>query len=264
MVPVATGPVLSTESSFASPMPNDLNSPAIPPEVRKLLLSMSFLNVEDNPNAIIDDISKVLHMRMFSKGDFIMRQGEVARAVFFIVKGTIEIINDDGEITFAELSSGAYFGEIGIMFNMKRTATVVAKTNCTLVVMTGDELKSVLKNYPAAEKSMQKAAHQRVTDLAKEYEVSGKPMSPELVEQLNAMNYQFVLYFKCRKITEDHRPRFRCNHFFRKPHQQLLHQHRHQLHRPVIADFPAKICLKIQKKMTIMKNYQLLNQHRWQ
>lgn len=180
------------EQSF-SPSATDVMSPAIPPEVRKLLLSMSFLNIEDKPDAIIDDISKVLHMRMFSKGDCIMRQGEIAKAVFFIVKGTCEVINDDGEITFAELNSGAYFGEIGIMFNMKRTATVLAKTNCTLVVMTGDELKSVLKNYPLAERSMQKAAHQRITELAREYETSGKPMSPELLEQLNAMNYQFVI-----------------------------------------------------------------------
>ena len=121
-----------------------------------------------------------------------MRQGEISKAVFFIVKGTIEVINNDGEITFAELSSGSYVGEIGIMFNMKRTASVVAKTNCTLLVMTGDDLRSVLKKYPEAERSMQKAAHQRITDLAREYDKSGRPMTPELIEQLNAMNYQFV------------------------------------------------------------------------
>ena len=199
-MPTYASPIPNHSVSATSPVPGELSSspsetslmPAIPPEVRKLLLSMSFLNVEADPTYIIDDISKVLHMRMFSKGDFVMRQGEISKAVFFIVKGTIEVINNDGEITFAELSSGSYVGEIGIMFNMKRTASVVAKTNCTLLVMTGDDLRSVLKKYPEAERSMQKAAHQRITDLAREYDKSGRPMTPELIEQLNAMNYQFV------------------------------------------------------------------------
>jgi protein lysine acetyltransferase len=62
-------------------------------------------------------------------GEVLMRQGE--RAVWFaiIASGRVEIrhVGPDGQIAMTELSSGTIVGEIALLRNAPRTATVIAK-----------------------------------------------------------------------------------------------------------------------------------------
>jgi F-box/leucine-rich repeat protein 7 len=107
----------------------------------------------------------------------------------------MQIISDDGEIEFAELNRGSYFGEIGIMFNIKRTATVVAKTPSILLCLTSEQLHSVLQGFPEVLKSLQESGHQRLRDLTQEYERSGKKMPLDLLNQIQSLGYDIVLFY---------------------------------------------------------------------
>ena len=46
----------------------------------------------------------------------------------------------------AELGPGDHFGEIGLIKNIKRTATIRALSDCHLAVLLKDDFISILKN----------------------------------------------------------------------------------------------------------------------
>jgi cAMP-dependent protein kinase regulator len=61
-----------------------------------------------------------------SPGEELMRQGEPGDAFFAIGSGQVEIIRD-GQVVDRQ-GAGTYVGEIALLFDMPRTATVVAYT----------------------------------------------------------------------------------------------------------------------------------------
>jgi CRP-like cAMP-binding protein len=62
-------------------------------------------------------------------GEVLMRQGERAVSFAIIASGRVEIshVGTDGQITVTELSPGTVVGEIALLRNAPRTATVIAK-----------------------------------------------------------------------------------------------------------------------------------------
>ncbi|ESO11554.1 hypothetical protein HELRODRAFT_71626, partial [Helobdella robusta] len=98
----------------------------------------------------------VLKMRtyIFTPGDLICRKGEVAREMFIIADGLLEVISENGEI-LSKMSAGDFFGEIGIL-NMdggvnKRTADVRSVGYSELIVLSRDDVLSALRDHPEAE-----------------------------------------------------------------------------------------------------------------
>ena len=62
-------------------------------------------------------------------GEVLMRQGEQAMSFSIITSGRVEIrhVGPDGQVVVAELSAGTIVGEIALLRNAPRTATVIAK-----------------------------------------------------------------------------------------------------------------------------------------
>ncbi|KAH6584529.1 hypothetical protein BASA61_007429 [Batrachochytrium salamandrivorans] len=78
---------------------------------------------------------------------------------------------------------GTIFGEIGILFDIKRTATVVAKTYCTLVTLLSDVVHKKLAFYPEIERVMKSAAQDRLALMSQELQRAGRQPPPELREK---------------------------------------------------------------------------------
>jgi CRP-like cAMP-binding protein len=62
-------------------------------------------------------------------GEILMRQGELALSFSIIASGRVEIrhVGPDGQVVVTELSSGTIVGEIALLRDAPRTATVIAK-----------------------------------------------------------------------------------------------------------------------------------------
>lgn len=71
----------------------------------------------------------------------------------------------DGESTYAELKPGAFFGEIGILMSIPRTATIVARTKCLLVVLKKEDLVKELPGFPDVERAIRDEASERLSIL---------------------------------------------------------------------------------------------------
>uniref|UniRef100_A0A0L8HRF5 Cyclic nucleotide-binding domain-containing protein n=1 Tax=Octopus bimaculoides TaxID=37653 RepID=A0A0L8HRF5_OCTBM len=62
----------------------------------------------------LHDLVLKMKAHIFTPGDLICRRGEVAREMFIIADGVVEIISDRGTV-LTSMSSGDFFGEIGIL-----------------------------------------------------------------------------------------------------------------------------------------------------
>ncbi|BFZ64744.1 hypothetical protein YB2330_005896 [Saitoella coloradoensis] len=113
------------------------------------------------PAEFLQNIATRLRTHVFAAQDEIIQEGETAKAMYFIMRGTVNVTSKDGESVYAALKAGAFFGEIGILFNVPRTARIVATTRCLLVVLRADDLRKVLPRHPDIEKSIRYEADER-------------------------------------------------------------------------------------------------------
>ena len=83
-------------------------------------------------------------------GDRIVRQGERGDTLFVLLSGVAEVTLDEApDSPVAVLGAGDPFGEIGFLTAEARTANVVARAPCDVLVLSGDFLQRFIERQPA-------------------------------------------------------------------------------------------------------------------
>jgi CRP/FNR family cyclic AMP-dependent transcriptional regulator len=96
-------------------------------------------------------------------GRKLVREGEFAYEFFAIEEGTAEVKRGDQFLD--ELGPGDFFGEMGLIGNAPRSATVVATSPMTAIVMTGSAFRQIDRELPAVAKKIRKAIEERCRQL---------------------------------------------------------------------------------------------------
>lgn len=134
------------------------------------------------PDDFLAAILSHLRPQVHAVNDHIVTEGDDAKAMYWLVRGVVAVTSRDGEAVYAELKSGAFFGEIGVLMNVPRTATIVARTKCLLVVLMKDQLLAELPKYPEMEQAILQEAQERLSVLQKKrgqtLNLSSTPSSP--------------------------------------------------------------------------------------
>lgn len=84
---------------------------------------------------------------IYSPGDTIIRQGDIADFVFNLTEGTAEVAVDG--VTVGSIEEGEIFGAMAVLTNATRSATVSAKTRCSVVKVPKDQFTDLIKSDPA-------------------------------------------------------------------------------------------------------------------
>jgi CRP-like cAMP-binding protein len=86
----------------------------------------------------------------YAPGQIIVRQGEVGDAAYVVLSGKAEVLVDssNGQIKVAEIEPNAIVGEIAILSNQTRTATVRAITSMETLRIRKDHFLRMLGEYP--------------------------------------------------------------------------------------------------------------------
>ena len=87
--------------------------------------------------------------KVFKAGEVIMRQGDAGTSAYIIDEGRVEIVIkrvDDVEQSVGTRGPGTMIGEMSIIDNAPRTATVRAVEDCKLLEITREDLSGRLKN----------------------------------------------------------------------------------------------------------------------
>ncbi|KAI4149674.1 MAG: hypothetical protein LQ340_004502 [Diploschistes diacapsis] len=135
----------------------------------------SFPLFQSAPDAFLAAIGAHLRPQTHGPHDYILTEGDEAKAMYWLIRGAVAVTSRDGESTYAELRPGAFFGEIGVLMGIPRTATIVARTKCLLVVLKKEDLAKIMPNYPDVERAIREEAQERLAILE-----SKKKESPNL------------------------------------------------------------------------------------
>ena len=98
---------------------------------------------------------------VYTPGDYIVTAGEVGYNMFFISKGSVDVVSADGTTIYATLSDGYFFGEIALLLSMPRTASIVAKGYCDLYSLDKDTFDRILARYPLFAENIKTLAEKR-------------------------------------------------------------------------------------------------------
>ncbi len=101
----------------------------------------------------------------FGPGETIFRQGDLGDRVYIIVKGEVEVVREEpgkGENVLAKQGPGECFGEIALISNAPRTATVRTVTSVDAVTIERGAFTALLAHFAPLRKIFEQAMQERL------------------------------------------------------------------------------------------------------
>lgn len=132
---------------------------------QKILESNAFF--ENKPSFFVTYVAPLLKPVRYDSDDFVYRQNDYAKEMYFIVKGEVVMLtpSPDGntEISFNILSHSYYFGETDILFSegKQRMCSVKCLGKCELLLFDHIDFENMLKKFEEESLEIMTLAHQR-------------------------------------------------------------------------------------------------------
>jgi CRP-like cAMP-binding protein/Fe-S-cluster-containing hydrogenase component 2/thioredoxin reductase len=99
-------------------------------------------------------------------GELIFRANDYGNSFFSVLHGAVQIHiesrNRDEQASLFSLSSGDFFGEIGLLSGRRRTGTVVAGKGCVLVETPRRTMLNLIESVPAVQRLLDEVSLKRV------------------------------------------------------------------------------------------------------
>jgi CRP-like cAMP-binding protein len=112
------------------------------------------------------DISGLMTPIDLEAGATLTRQGEIGREFLIVLEGEVEVTRDGTSV--ATRGTGDYVGEIALLDERPRTATVTAKTDVVAEVLDRREFTALLEKSPDIASQIMATMAQRLADLDRE------------------------------------------------------------------------------------------------
>ncbi|KAE8752001.1 hypothetical protein FOCC_FOCC001164, partial [Frankliniella occidentalis] len=146
------------EEAILGELSEKLREDVINYNCRSLVASVPFFaNADGN---FVSDVVTKLRYEVFQPGDIIIKEGTIGNKMYFIQEGIVDIVMLNGDVA-TSLSDGSYFGEICLLTNARRVASVRAETYCNLFSLSVDHFNAVLDQYPLMRRTMESVAAER-------------------------------------------------------------------------------------------------------
>jgi len=107
-------------------------------------------------------LAKVTEDMEAPAGKVLCREGDLGHEFFVIVEGEVDIVK--GGKRLRTEGPGEFFGEIALLENVRRTATVTARTPLRFFVLTRQSFSSLLHRQPRIERKILVELAKRVVD----------------------------------------------------------------------------------------------------
>lgn len=100
----------------------------------------------------------------FDPGKLLMRQGDPADAAYLIIEGDVEIVLETpaGQFTVATLGANDIVGDMGILSNAPRAATVRAKDRVIALRISKEPFMRMVREFPSMAVSIMQELAQRL------------------------------------------------------------------------------------------------------
>ena len=128
-------------------------------EEEKFLKTIPILGDLDDTEVV--EVLKIAHRVQFPRGKVILKEGEAGETLYIIEEGTVEVTKSlvlkrgpedfqdrDKILTKLSAEDHAIFGEVALLEQGKRTATVVALTDCRLLEISRFDFLKLAERNP--------------------------------------------------------------------------------------------------------------------
>ena len=101
----------------------------------------------DCSKAELRELAKSADELDLREGTVLTREGRPGREFFVLIDGTVKVTQDGKKI--AELKGGDWLGEIALLTDKPRTATVTATSSVDVLVITDRRFRNVVESMPS-------------------------------------------------------------------------------------------------------------------
>lgn len=92
------------------------------------------------------DTEYLPEFREYKKDDIIIQEGTEGDEVFTLLNGTVKVTSNNEEV--GEIKKDEIFGAIAALTHTKRTATIIATSDCDTLVANSENFRSILDTRP--------------------------------------------------------------------------------------------------------------------
>ncbi len=99
----------------------------------------------------IQYLSRQMLVFRLNKGDRIFEEGEAGNCICFVADGVLDVIKKSQlgtSVVIAALPKGSTIGEMAVIDDFPRSATVMARTESILVTFTRDRFDEIMEKHP--------------------------------------------------------------------------------------------------------------------
>ncbi len=114
------------------------------------------------PQRELEFIARSLKERIYEPGAVIVKQGDPGLGFFLIADGRVDVARDGHKLR--EMGSGEFFGEMALMEERIRTATVTAKERTRCLQLVRWDFRAMLKENPELAVKMLEVVVQRMRE----------------------------------------------------------------------------------------------------
>jgi Cyclic nucleotide-binding domain len=109
----------------------------------------------------IEDLVMKLKPRILPPDDYVIREDQIGHEMYFVKRGQLHAFSEKTGKVYTVMVAGSFFGEIALLYDSRRTASVKTLTYCELFVLYKEDFDKVLENYPQFSAKVKEIAQQR-------------------------------------------------------------------------------------------------------
>jgi cAMP-dependent protein kinase regulator len=160
-------------------------------------------------------VLEALEPRVFQPGEMIVEEGQPGSSLFAIVEGSVEVVRtlkSGRRRMVAFLSEGDFFGEMSLLSDEPRFATVKAFERTAVLELTRERLEQIIQRHPSVEEVLRAFYRERLLDdvlrgnplfkvltppqrkdLARDFQLCSRPAGARLLEQGHEVDALYLL-----------------------------------------------------------------------
>jgi MFS family permease len=145
---IATGTFLPLLVVLLGARVAKIDASSAPPEASELRILAAVPIFAPLPGGSLEHVAARLVPLRIDAGTVVVREGDMGDRFYIVAEGEVEVSQYDRPIS--ELRSGDYFGEIALLRDSPRTATVTARTDSVLYALDRDDFLAAVTGHPQA------------------------------------------------------------------------------------------------------------------
>lgn len=110
----------------------------------------------------LGEIEKLAEDVKVEPGKVLVREGQLGHEFFLVVDGRVRVEQEGNVI--GHLGAGEYFGEMALLEGHTRTASVVAESDTSLLIIHSTAFDTLLDTVPGLQKAMLRTLARRVRE----------------------------------------------------------------------------------------------------